>query len=226
MSTDLNVMMREQARNGLQSQLDVAVTNGDTAAATKIADDIAKLAVANAPKAPPFGDADIRAELEKAPWFGIDPKKSAKAAEFGRTMDPKKFATAALFAAALVAAVDAEFKPSVKTTEDGSGENDDTDLDDDTEDDDAAEIERKAAAAKKRKTDGPGEGDAGNRSTRRTTSGPWLKLTDAPANVQAEIKRSETKLLSSNVSKEQRAKFIAGALESHYAIFQRTKGKK
>ena len=202
------MMMREQARAGLQTQLDAAVTNGDTAAATKIAEDIAKLAVQSAPKAPPYGDVEIRAELEKAPWFGIDPKKSAKAVEFGKTMNPKKFATAEAFAVALIKAVDEEFKPAAAEVEE------------------EAETEGEKKPVKKRATDAPGEGDAlGNRTATNRRTGPWTKLTDAPADVQKEIKRTADKFVSSTAPKEQREKFIAHALESHYATHLR-KGKK
>lgn len=239
--TDLNVMMREQARAGLQTQLDAAVTNGDTAAATKIADDIAKLAVQSAPKAPPYGQAEVIAELEKLPWFGTDPKKSAKVMEFGKTMDFKKFATAAAMAEALVKAVDAEFKPApaagaanedALVDADGNPVNEDGEpVDEDGEPLTAEAIAaRKAAGTKKppKRTDGPGENDTLNSragGTRRT--GPWTKLSDAPANIQAEIKRSADKFISAKAPKEQRDTYVARALESHYAIHQRSKaGKK
>lgn len=222
--TDLNMMMRDHARLGLQTQLDAAVTNGDTAAATKIADDIAKLAVQSAPKAPPYGDAEIKAELEKAPWYGIDPKKSAKLLEFGKTMDVKKFATAALFAAALIKAVDDEFKPATAAKQGEDPPENETD-----EEREAREAEEAEAAGttppKKRKTDGPTDSDTGSTRTVRKT-GPWVKLTDAPAETQKEIKRSADKFVSSSAPKEQREKFISKALESHYLAAQRAKGKK
>lgn len=220
--TDLNVMMREQARAGLQLQLDAAVTNGDTAAATKIADDIAKLAVSAAPKAPPYGDAEIREELGKLEWFGVDPKKSGRAVALGRDMDPRKFATAELFTAALVKAVDAEFNPAPAAKDPPENE-----TDEEREAREAEEREAVAAAAKKpRKTDGPGEGDTlSNRAgTRRT--GPWTKLSDAPKEVQAEINRTADKYVSPKAPKEQREKYIKSALESHFAAHQRNAGKK
>lgn len=219
--TDLNMMMREQARNGLQAQLDAAVTNGDTVAATKIADDIAKLAVSTAPKTPPYVDADIRAELDKQPWFGVDPKKSAKAAEFGRNMDPKKYPTAVAFAEAIVKAVDAEFKPPAAAGAD------DEDAGDDDGDEDGDENGKEKPAPKPRRTDGPNDGDANQRSSARGSSkGPWAKLSDAPSDVQKEINRQADKFVSSNATKEQRATFVAKSLESHYAQAQRNKGKK
>lgn len=236
--TDLNVMMREQARAGLQTQLDAAVTNGDTAAATKIADDIAKLAVQSAPKAPPYGQAEVIAELEKLPWFGVDPKKSAKAMEFGKTMDFKKFATAAAMAEALVKAVDAEFKPApaagaaddALVDEDGNPVNEDGEpVDEDGELLTAEAIAARKAAAKpgKKRTDGPGENDTlNNRAAGARRTGPWTKLSDAPAAIQTEIKRSADKFISAKAPKEQRETYTARALESHYTIHQRKAGKK
>lgn len=212
---DLNMLMREQARSGLQTQLDTAVTNGDTAAATKIADDIAKLAMQTAPKAPPFGSDDIKAELNKLDWFGTDPKKSGRAMELGKHMDPKKFSTAEAFAAALVKAVDAEFAPA------GSGKEDA----DEPGDDEPGDDDKPAEKVAKRKTDGPGDNDTGARTTRKTT-GPWAKMADAPADVQKEIKRTADKFVSASAPKEQREKFIAKALESHYATHLRKAGKK
>ena len=214
--SDLNVMMREQARNGLQAQLDAAVTNGDTAAATKIAEDISKLAVSAAPKAPPYNDADIRAQLEKTEWFGVDPKKSAKAVEFGKTMDVKKFANAEAFTAALIKSVEAEFAPVPPKAEETDEE--ETDEEETDEEREAAE----AAKAKKRKTDGPGDGALGTRAAR--TTGPWVKITDAPAEVQKEIKRTADKFAPK--TKEGREGYITKALEAHYAEHQRKKGKK
>jgi hypothetical protein len=217
---DLNVMMREQALSGLQAQLDTAVTNGDTVAARKISDDIAKLQVQTAPKAPPYGDAEIRGQLEKAPWFGIDPKKSATAVEFGKTMDPKKFATAEAFAAALIKAVEEEFKPAAAAAEEGG----DGEPGDEGTDEDAGTDEDKPPK-KPRKTDGPGD-DVLRGATNRRGTGPWAKLSDAPPDVQKEIKRQADKFVSSSATKEQRDKFVANALGSHYAQHQRSKGKK
>jgi len=215
---DLNMMMREQARNGLQAQLDAAVTNGDTEAARKVAKDIAALEVSTAPKSAPYGSEDIKAELNKQDWFGVDPKKSAKAMEFGKTMDLAKFPTAAAFAAAVVKAVDEEFKPAKAA--DDAGEGDDGEGDDDTE---KPEGKEKAAV---RRTDAPGEGDATQRTVRRATSGPWTKMADAPADIQKEIKRSADRFVSAKAPKEQRESFIAKALESHYQTHQRNKAKK
>lgn len=221
--SDLNTMLREHARTGLQTQLDAAVTNGDTAAATKIADEIAKLAVSTAPKAPPYGDAEIRAELNKLDWFGVDPKKSGRVLALGRDMDPKKFPDAVAFAAALVKAVDEELKPAGRAVEEPEEEEDEA-----PEGETAEEKEtREKAAAKKpaRRTDGPGEGDAGVRSRNARSTGPWVKMSDAPGDVQREITRSMNKFLSSNASEDQKKSFRAKALESHYNAAQQKKGK-
>ena len=225
--TDLNMMMREQARAGLQTQLDSAVTNGDVEAARRITDEIAKLDVRTAPKAPPYGDAEIRAELNKLDWFGVDPKKSARAMELGKHMDIKRFATAEAFAAALVKSVDEEFKstrPPADTRKEGGDVDDEDANDNDTDGEDGEENKR--PAPKPRRTDGPNDNDNGARNQNRRPSGPWVKISDAPADVQKEIKRSADKFLSSNASKEQREAYIKKALESHYQIHARNKGKK
>ncbi len=224
-------MMREQALSGLRTQLDAAVTNGDTEAARKVTDQIANLTLQTAPKAPPYGDAEIRTALDKAPWFGTDPKKSGKAVEFGKTMDPKKFATAEAFAEAIIKAVDEEFKPAGSAApkgEEGEEEGEENETDEEREEREAEEAEAAKAARKTRRTDGPGEGDAlnGRGAANRRSSGPWAKLTDAPADIQKEIKRQAEKFVPSTAKKEQRDKFITNALASHYAQFQRSKGKK
>jgi hypothetical protein len=220
--TDLNTMLREHAKTGLQSQLDAAVTNGDTAAATKIAKEMSDLAIATAPKAPPYGDAEIRAELNKLDWFGTDPVKSGRALSLGKDMDPKKFPDAAAFAAALVKAVEAGDKiaPKGPKAEDEENEEDEDEDNDGEEDEDD-----KKPAPKKKRTDGPGESDTGVR-TRRASSGPWVKMSDAPADVQKEVKRAADKFLSSNTTKEARAAFEKNALASHYNAAQAKKGKK
>src|ERR1700680_2196511 len=164
---DLNVMLLEQARNGLQTELDTAVTNGDTEAARKASDKLADLKVAAAPKpSTAYGDTEIRAELDKLPWFGVDPKKSGRTIELGKTMDPKKFGTAAEFTAALVKVVDEEFKPAAAAAPENE-------TDEERETREAEEAEAKVAKEKKpRASDGPADGDAGAARTRRP-SGPW-----------------------------------------------------
>jgi hypothetical protein len=215
---DLNVMLLEHAKSGLQTELDTAVTNGDTEAARKAADKMAKLELANAPRPPTgFGDAEIRAELNKLPWFGVDPKKSGRTIELGKTMDPKKFSTAAEFAAALVKAVDEDLKPAGSATEPPENE-----TDEERETREAKEAEE-AKAKKTRASDGPADGDASGTRTRRT-SGPWVKMSDAPADIQKEINRTADKFAPK--TKEGREKFVAKALEAHYTKAQLAKGKK
>jgi len=216
---DLNVMLLEHAKSGLQAELDTAVTNGDTEAARKAADKIAKLETATAPRpSTGFGDAEIRAELNKLPWFGVDPKKSGRTIELGKTMDPKKFGTAAEFAAALVKAVDEDFKPA------GTKEPPENETDEEREAREAEEAETKTK--KPRSSDGPADGDTSGTRTRRTT-GPWVKMSDAPADVQKEINRTADKFAPKTPSvKEGREKFVAKALEAHYSKAQLAKGKK
>lgn len=62
-------------------------------------------------RAKPYGDAEIRACLDKVSWFGVDPIKSMAAMEFGHYLDPKKFANAEDFVAAIVKAVEHRFSP-------------------------------------------------------------------------------------------------------------------
>jgi hypothetical protein len=221
---DLNMMMRDQARNGLQSQLDAAVTAGDTAAARKLADDIAKLDVATAPKpAVAFTNNDVWLAAEaKAPWLGVDPKKSAKANEFAKTMNPKKFASAEAMADAVIKAVEEEFKPATAASE--AAEEDEGEAAEEGEGEGAAES--KPAPSKQRATDGPKDGDLSRGSATRAKSGPWTKLADAPADIQKEVKRSADRFVPEGAKKEVREKFITDALASHYRTHQNNKGKK
>ncbi len=213
---DLNVMIREQARTGLQTQLDAAVIEGDTVKVRKITDDIAKLDVATAPKVvtPPYGDAEIKAAIEKkADWFGVDPRKSAAVIRLGKDMNPTKFANAELFADALLKAVEEEFKPAAAAEAE-----DDTDPDADTDPD-----EDDPPAAKPKKTDGPEALERG--SAARARKGPWTKLEHAPTAVQADIKRQADKFMPRTATKEQRQGFIDRALASSYNAYQQRKGK-
>lgn len=216
---DLNVMMREQAKVTLQTQLDTAVQNGDADQARKISDQIAALAVQTAPKAPPFGDAEIRAELGKLDWFGVDPKKSAKALEFGKTMDPRKFPTAEAFAAAVVKAVDDEFKPPAAAKTAAEGDDEDGEGSEDAGDE-------AAPAARPKRSDAPAPGETDPRPRAGGRTGPWTKLSDAPQEVRAEVKRQADKFLPANATKEARDAFTKRQLEAHYGTHQRkTKGK-
>jgi hypothetical protein len=209
---DINQMMRQTAQASLEAQLADATTAGDVDKVKAVTKQIADLAVQTAPKAPAFGDAEIKDVLNtKAPWFGTDPKKSAKAMEFMRNMDPKKFPTADAFAEAAIKAVDEEFKPPVQNNGDD-------------EDPGEGEPEAGKPEAKTRKTDGPKEGEASPRQPRRQ-SGPWVKLSDAPADVQADVKRQADKFLNQKTTKEQREAFEKQALAVHYKKHQAKQGK-
>jgi hypothetical protein len=220
-------MVKEQALSGLRAALDKAVLEGDQEGARKAATQLAQLEISAAPKPLPYGDAEIRAELNKQEWFGTDPKRSAKAIQFGKDLDPNKFATAADFTAAIVKAVEDEFKPPKPArTDDEDGDDEEAEDEDGAKDEDEDDEETKdKSKSKRRRTDGPREGEGSNTRGVGRRAGPWTKLSDAPHPIQAEIKRSANKLLSSKATKEQRATFEAKALESHYAVHQRNKRK-
>ena len=212
---ELNTMLLEHARTGLQAQLDAAVTNGDTDAARKVTTELEKLAVSNAPKAPPYTPADVQAELAKLDWYGTDPKKSARTVELGKSMSLQKFGTAAEFAAALVKAVDEEFKPVVDAKDDEEAEDDDTEGEDDKDE---------KPKPKPRASDGPADGDTGGGNRSRRASGPWTKMSDAPPDVQKEINRTADKFAPK--TEDGRKKFIAKSLEAQYNAAQIRKGKR
>lgn len=227
-NNDLNVMLREHARNGLQSQLDAAVTNGDTESARKIAADLERLALSTAPKQPVFGDAEIRAELDKQPWFGVDPVKSARVLELGKHMDPKKFGSAEAFATALIKAVEGDASALAPGKKDGEGEeNEDNEDDEDDQDEDAqdedAQEDRKPPP-RRRRSDAPSDGEAHGRASSRSRSGPWTSLSDAPPDVRKEIERTADKFAPK--TKEGREQYIALALDGHYRAHKRNQGKK
>lgn len=223
---DLNMLMRDQARNNAQTELENAVTNGDAEAARKASEKLAQIAVANAPAKPPYSGDEIKSELEKLPWFGTDAAKSGRAMELGKYLDIKKFPTAAAFAKAVSDAVDAEFKKPA-AGDDTEGDADDaTSASGDGHRDANGEGDDNDPTRKLKKTDGPGERDATQRSnTRRSTGGPWTKLSDAPNETRADINRQMTKMLPSNATKEQKEGFVTRALQSHYQIHQRKAGK-
>lgn len=212
---DVNAMLRQTAQTAIQGRLDEAVKNGDTEAATKAANELATLAVQTAPKAPAYGDAEVREELNKQAWFGIDPKKSAKALEFGKTMDPKKFPSAEAFAKAINDAVEAEFKPAPAAGASDGDDGENEDGDDDT-----------GVKPKQRKTDGPKDGDLSGGGGGRGARGPWTKLSQAPSDVQADVRRQADKFLPGNATKEQREGFEKRALETHYKAAQAKKASK
>ena len=142
-------------------------------------------------------------------------------------MDPKKFPTAAAFAEALIKAVDDEFKPPAEVASEDDETSEERGSPTSWKEQEAAEADASKKTPKRKATDAPGEDDSGGQPHgSRRTSGPWTKLADAPADVQKEIKRTADRFVSSTAPKEQREKFIAQALESHYTAAQRAKGKK
>jgi hypothetical protein len=227
---DLNMMLRQTARNGLEAKLAQAVVDGDQEAAKKIAKEMSDLELQTAPKAPPYGDAEIRAELNKLPWFGTDPRKSAKAMQYGKDLDPRKFSTAEAFAKAVADAVAEDYKPASETPpkdgeDDEENEGEGGDGEDDEEDEGEGEKGKDKTKKSRKRTDGPGENDADGSRPRRA-SGPWKKMSDAPPAVQAEIRRTATKLLGARATEDQRKAFEARALQGHYAAHQRGKQRK
>jgi hypothetical protein len=193
-------------QTNLTHALDSAVQAGDINAARNATKQIAELAASSAKPAvkPVFTNVDIKNALkEKAPWFGTDPRRSAKAVEFGKNMEPESFKSADDFAEAVIKAVDEEFKP-VPTTEDEPEER---------------EPEEEKTARKK--TDAP-SADTGRSATRARSNGPWTKLADAPKDV-ADIVKSQADKFTRNASKEQREKFISNALSTAYNAAQRNK---
>lgn len=207
---DLNAMMRQTTLDALNSQHEAAVVNGDVAGAKAISDKIADFKVALAPKpATGFGDAEVKAELNKLDWFGADPKKSAKAMEFARNMSPSKFPTPEAYVQAVVKAMEDDAKPAPAA----AGEDD--------EDGDDGKPEAKPAA---RRTDGPRGDDLNNRG-RGAGGGPWVKLSDAPKEIQQRIKDQAKKFLPAAATDDQKKKFNERALSSAYADHQRKAGK-
>lgn len=206
MSNDLEAMLHNQIQANLTHALDSAVQVGDIQAARRATQQLSELALKNAKEAPvQFTNADIRASLKvKAPWFGVDPRRSSRAIEFGKNMDPQSFKSADEFADKLIEAIDEEFEKRENEEENESEEKE----------------EPKVA---RKKTDAPsGEG---GRAVPRRSSGPWVKLSDAPKEVSDQIKHSADKF-TRNYTKEQRDKYIATALGTAYAADQRAKGKK
>jgi hypothetical protein len=226
---DLNMMLRQTARNGLEARLTQAVVDGDQEAAKKIAKEMSDLELQTAPKTPAYGDAEIRAELNKLPWFGVDPRKSAKAMQYGKDLDPRKFSTAEAFAKAVADAVAEDFKPVSETPpkdEEGEGEGEEGEGEGEEGEGEGEDGRDKSKPGKPRKrTDGPGESEADGSRPRRT-AGPWKKMSDAPPTVQAEIRRTATKLLGARATEDQRKAFEARALQGHYAAHQRGKQRK
>ena len=210
---NLEVMLKNQMQATLTHQLDSAVQAGDIQAARKATQQLQDFALQNRPpNTPKFNNADIRASLKvKAPWFGVDPRRSAKAVEFGKNMEPESFPSADAFAEAIVKAVKEDFEATEEQDE----------TEDKTEDENEDE-EKEEKKVVRKKTDAP-SGDVRHTAPRRT-NGPWAKLGDAPKEIAQTIKASADKF-TRNATKEQREKYIATALGTAYAADQRTKGK-
>jgi hypothetical protein len=204
--SDVEQMLRTQMQNDLTRQLDSAVQAGDINAARKATQQLAELHLQNVKATPvQFTNADIRAALKvKAPWFGVDPRRSARAVEFGKNMEPQSFKSADEFADRLIEAVAEEFEEA-------------------EEPDEIEDEEKEEKKIARKKTDAP-SGDT-RRAIPRRTSGPWAKLSDAPKEIADTIKSAADKF-TRNATKEQREKYIATALGTAYAADQRAKGKK
>lgn len=215
--SDLATMMRDQLQTNWKSVLDTAVQNGDVESARKASDQLALLATAAAPKptGPAFNEADIRKVMEtKAPWFGVDPRKSAKAVDYAKSMHMNRFQSADAFAEALIKAVDADEKPAPTAAE--SSENPEN-----PESSENPENPEEPATPRQRKTDAQPELRQGT-IRRGSATGPWAKLADAPKDV-ADTIRKQTDKFARNATKEQREKFQQDALASAYRAHQRKK---
>jgi len=206
---DLDELMRKTTLDTLTSQHEAAVVNGDVAGAKAAADKLAEFKLATAPKPAVqtgFGDTEVKAELNKLPWFGADPKKSAKAMDAARNMSTAKFATPQAFVEAVVKAVEDDAAATTTATEEPGDD-----------DDDAGKAATKPAT---RRTDGPRDDDTGARG-RGAGGGAWSKLSEAPKDVQARIKASAQKFLPAAATEEQRKNFHKRALDAAYAEHQR-----
>lgn len=211
MANDLEAIVRQQQQNMLVNQLDSATQAGDILAARKAAQQLQEFALQHRnPDVAQFTNADIRASLKvKAPWFGVDPRRSARAVEFGKNMEPSAFKSADAFAEELIRSIEEEFEEEDKPRR--------------IEDDDSPEDEEPDKRNARRKTDAPSSAMA--RAVPRRSSGPWMKLSDAPKEIAQTIKASADKF-TRNATKEQRDRYIATALGTAYAADQRSRGRK
>jgi len=213
---DLEQMLKNQVQANLTYALDSATQAGDIQAARKAAQQLQEFALSTVKPAdaPSFTNADIRTAIKaKAPWFGVDPRRSAKAVEFGKNMEPQSFKSAEEFAKAIIEAVEDDFKPPEEDDEKEEYEKEDEEEDDEKE-------EKKVA---RKKTDAPSS--SMSRAVPRKSSGPWTKLSDAPKEVADTIKKASDKF-TRNATKEQRQKYVETALATAYAADQRSRGKK
>ena len=120
---DLATMLKQQMENNIAGRLGRrSGDRGRSDRAQGITKEYADLQVAAVPRAPvktpPTKEQIMSAITAKAPWFGVDPKKSALVAELGKTMLPDRFETADAFADALLKAVEEHGKPAVREPDD------------------------------------------------------------------------------------------------------------
>lgn len=207
---DMATLLRTQLNHTLTNQLNQAVQAGDIQAAHAATKQIAELAVATTapPKAaegPKFSTEDIKKTMNaKAPWFGVDPKRSAKAVEFAKNMEPTAFKTVEEFADTLIKAVDEDFAPAKQ------------------EEVEETEDEEKKEPVARKKTDAP-SGDTGRSAISSRSSGPWAKLSDAPKETADLIRKQADKFVR---DEDKKKVYIATALGVAYADHQRKTGAK
>jgi hypothetical protein len=208
MASDLEQMLRNQLQNNIVHRLDSATQAGDIQAARKAAMELSEFNQKHRPPdTPSFTNADIRLAIKaKAPWFGVDPRRSAKVVEFGKNMEPHSFKSAEEFADKVIEAVEEEYN-----------EKEEPEAEEEDEEKEEKKVERK-------KTDAPSSSGA-RAIPRRASAGPWAKLSDAPKEVADQIRGAADKF-TRNATKEQREKYIATALGTAYAAEQRAKGRK
>lgn len=201
---NLEAMVHAQMHDTLHRQLNSAVQVGDINVARAAVQQLNQLAVTQAKNNKQFTNHDIREVLKtKAPWFGVDPRRSARAVEFGKNMEPASFETAEAFADELIKAVKEEF-----------------DEPDNEPDDEPEEKEEKKVVRKR--TDAPVDHA---RAVPRRSSGVWAKLSDAPKDIAEQIRNSADKF-TRNATKEQREKYITTALSAAYTADQRGRARK
>jgi hypothetical protein len=216
--TDLATMLRNQMQQTLQNSLDTAVQAGDINAARNATKQILDLNLAearsgSAAKKVPSKDEIKAAVAAKADWFGVDPRKTAKAVELGKMMDPERFDSAEAFATALLKSLDDE-----ATAAAAAGKSDDEDGDDDEDDGkDGAEDEgerqpRKRKNATERPELGAGGAPAVTSNLRRAFESGDIKA--LPRAAQDSIKKSADKL-ARNADEKGRKTFIANAVKAH-----------
>jgi|SRR5579859_4333319 len=223
--TDLNTMLRQQMQNTLTAQLDAATQAGDIAAARKAAQSLMEFSVATAAattkpaKKPPTIEELKKAIMAKADWFGVDPRRSAKAVELGKMMDPERFETADAFADALLKELAKDEKPPRNSDSENNADDDSIDEndDDDSEDEDAMDAQRQGRnrPARRNGTTQPelnagGRSNGGTNLRRAFDTGDIKHLPRAAAD---EIRKSADKF-ARNGDEKQRKIFIENAVKA------------